>query len=151
MGEDTLSRDDQNRLADVLDLIIPASKDGRLPSAGSLRLAELVWDQGPDLRPGIREGLSTLYSLTRERGSESLTALSSEDRSLVLEAVATKHPFLMPGLVFHTYVHYYQQPEVVEALGLEARPPHPKGFELETGDLSLLDPVRDRGPLDGVR
>jgi hypothetical protein len=44
-------------------------------------------------------------------------------------------------------VAYYQAPRVVEALGLEARPPHPKGYEVELGDLTLLDEVRRRGKL----
>ena len=30
-------------------------------------------------------------------------------------------------------------PQVVEGLGLEARPPHPKGYEMEPNDLGLLD------------
>jgi len=33
---------------------------------------------------------------------------------------------------------------VVEAIGLESRPPYPKGYPLELGDLGLLDPVRNR-------
>ena len=28
------------------------------------------------------------------------------------------------------------------SLGLEPRPPHPAGYEVEPGDWSLLDPVR---------
>jgi len=32
------------------------------------------------------------------------------------------------------------------ALGLEARPPFPKGYVLEQGDWSLLDAVRKRAP-----
>jgi hypothetical protein len=35
----------------------------------------------------------------------------------------------------------------MRSLGLEARPPYPKGFELEQGDWSLLDPVRAGPPL----
>jgi hypothetical protein len=39
---------------------------------------------------------------------------------------------------------YYQDDQVVVALGMEARPPFPKGNVVEPGDLSLLDPVRAR-------
>jgi hypothetical protein len=35
----------------------------------------------------------------------------------------------------------------VLSLGLEARPPFPKGHTLEQGDWSLLDPVRSRPKL----
>ena len=37
---------------------------------------------------------------------------------------------------------YYRDDRVMVSLGLEARPPFPKGHVLEQGDWSLLDPVR---------
>jgi len=32
----------------------------------------------------------------------------------------------------------------MRSLDMETRPPFPKGFDLDQGDMSLLDPVRDR-------
>ena len=42
---------------------------------------------------------------------------------------------------------YYRDDRVVRSLGLELRPPYPKGHVLEDGDWSLLDPVRKRPPM----
>jgi hypothetical protein len=42
---------------------------------------------------------------------------------------------------------YYRDDRVMRSLGLEVRPPYPKGFEVEQGDWSLLDPVRARRKL----
>ena len=42
---------------------------------------------------------------------------------------------------------YYRDDRVMRSLGLEVRPPYPKGFEVEQGDWSLLDPVRARPKL----
>ncbi len=39
---------------------------------------------------------------------------------------------------------YYRDDRVVRSLGLELRPPFPKGHVLEDGDWSLLDPVKAR-------
>jgi hypothetical protein len=39
---------------------------------------------------------------------------------------------------------YYRDDRVFVALGLEPRPPFPKGHDLQQGDWSLLDRVRDR-------
>jgi hypothetical protein len=39
---------------------------------------------------------------------------------------------------------YYRDDRVMRALGLEPRPPYPKGRVLEEGDWSLLDAVRGR-------
>jgi hypothetical protein len=42
---------------------------------------------------------------------------------------------------------YYRDDRVVRSLGLEPRPPFPKGHSLEQGDWSLLDAVRGRAKL----
>lgn len=39
---------------------------------------------------------------------------------------------------------YYRDGRVMRSLGMEVRPPFPKGYEVEQGDWSLLDPVRAR-------
>ena len=39
---------------------------------------------------------------------------------------------------------YYRDDRVMRALGLEPRPPYPKGHVLEQGDWALLDVVRGR-------
>jgi hypothetical protein len=57
------------------------------------------------------------------------------------QALLAEQSFVFP-LTLHTYVGYYQTPEVVAALGLETRPPHPQGYAMEPNDLSLLDVVR---------
>jgi hypothetical protein len=41
---------------------------------------------------------------------------------------------------------YYRDDRVMQSLGMEVRPPFPKGFEVEQGDWSLLNPVRARAP-----
>jgi hypothetical protein len=41
---------------------------------------------------------------------------------------------------------YYRDDRVMRSLGMEVRPAFPKGFEVEQGDWSLLDPVRARAP-----
>jgi hypothetical protein len=46
---------------------------------------------------------------------------------------------LLQRLVLHCY---YRDDRVMISLGMEARPPFPKGYEVEQGDWSLLDPVR---------
>ena len=40
---------------------------------------------------------------------------------------------------------YYRDDRVMASINMEARPPFPKGYLVEQGDWSLLDPVRARG------
>jgi hypothetical protein len=42
---------------------------------------------------------------------------------------------------------YYRDDRVMRSLGMEARPPFPKGHEVIEGEWALLDPVRHRAPI----
>ena len=57
---------------------------------------------------------------------------------------ATESP-PMTALVNATVRCYYRDDRVMRSLGMEPRPPFPKGFDIPQGDWSLLDPVRARG------
>ena len=132
-------------LASVLDEIIPPSADGKLPGAGQLGLAGYVvaaLQRTPELGSMVAQGLSELDSLARNRHAPGFAALTREDKLQLLN----EWGFVLP-LTLHTFTGYYQHARVVEALGLEARPPHPKGYHMEPNDLSLLDAVRRRPKL----
>ena len=138
---------ESSTLTSVLDEIIPPSRDGKLPGAGELGLVDYIADaveKSPDLKPAILEGLSTLQDLSGGRSSDGFSALSKNEKAELLNELATASPAFLPGLTYQTYLGYYQHPRVLEGLGIPGRPPHPKGYELEVGDLGLLDPVRAR-------
>jgi hypothetical protein len=141
----SLSADERRVLASVLDEIIPPSDDGKLPGAGQIGLIDYIdaaLQKTPELRSMIARGLSELDTLARDRKARGFAALSREDKLQLLN----EWGFVLP-LTFHAYTGYYQQARVVEALGLEARPPHPKGYHMEPNDLTLLDAVRRRPKL----
>ena len=152
MSDDTsgFSADEERMLAALLDAVIPESRDGRLPAAGTLDLTGHIArsvERTPMLRPVIAYGLSTLADLARKRNPEGWAALSKDERTAVLAEFTAADHFFLPAFLFLAYSGYYTDRRVVEGLGLEARPPHPRGYELEAGDLSLLDPVRRRGKM----
>ena len=145
-----LSRDQKRALSIVLDAIIPPAENGRLPGAGELGLVDyiaLTLQRSPELAPAVAGGLSLLDDLAAARGSHGFAALGDTDRAAVLSESVTGEPAFLPSLIFHSYVAYYQNDRVIEALGLEPRPPFPKGYEIEPNDLSLLDEVRERSRL----
>ena len=137
-------------LACVLDEIIPASDDGRLRGAGELGLVgylETALAHMPEVREMIVHGVRTLDALAVERTSLHFPDLGRDDRVRVMnEHAASEHSF-PPTLLILTYGGYYHDDHVLEALGMEPRPPHPKGYEMAPDDLSLLDPVRRRPKL----
>lgn len=129
----------------VLDELVPPSADGKLPGAGTLGVVayvEAALAKAPELRAMIVQGLAELEDTSRQRHGHQFAALSREQKVALLN----EQGFIFP-LMLHTFVGYYQDPKVVTALGLPPRPPHPKGYEMEPNDLSLLEPVRRRSKL----
>jgi len=144
MSEAAFTDAQRRALAALLDTLIPPGDDGGPPGAGEIGLADLVEAQVPDLHAMLRDGLAVLDAQAVERGASDFAALAAPERREALEELSAAQPAFLPGLVFHTYIHYYQDPRVVSALDLEARPPHPQGYPLEPGDLSSLERVRAR-------
>jgi hypothetical protein len=136
------SADETSILASVLDEIIPPTADGRLPGAGQLGLAEFVVEalrQTPELAAMVARGLAELDEQARACNAPGFTTLAREDKVRLLN----NWGFVLP-LMVHACAGYYRHARVINALGLEARPPHPKGYEMAPNDLSLLDAVRRR-------
>jgi hypothetical protein len=132
----------------VLDLLIPPSADGRLPGAGALGLARyveelLVTTPGP--RPLVAQGLAALEAGVAARGARGFTGLPRGAQRALLDEVAQALPGFAPTLLFLVMTGYYREPRVLAALGLENRPPFPKGHAVADSDFSLLDAVRRRG------
>jgi hypothetical protein len=141
---------DDRTLASILDEIIPPSEDGRLPGAGALGIATHITravERTPELAFTIEPGVAAADALAEERHGRRFAALARAERLEVLRALEAAQPALIPTLTFHAYVGYYQHPRVVEGLGMEARPPHPRGYEMQPNDLGLLDAVRRRAKL----
>ena len=135
-------------LTQVLDRIVPA--DGGLPGAGELGVGEFV-ESTAGSKPGqtrqLVDGLKLVEVTAGRRGSGVFAGLDDDAKDETLRAVESESPAFFDELVRLTYVGYYSQPRVAAALGLEARPPQPLGFDMQQTDLSLLDNVRQRGPV----
>ncbi len=134
-------------LRDVLDAIIPADQVRGMPGAGELGLAghiAALAAGNDELKLVIQHGLGELDALL---GDRRLSNVPVERRNETLERLDAASPAFVPSLLFHTYTAYYQHSAVVEALGLEARPPHPDGYAMDPTDFSILDAVRKRGRL----
>ncbi len=143
-----LTDDQRELLTTVLDRIVPAS-DGLL---GVVELGVGSFVEG-DVAASPKKtrlfvgGLTQVQVTSRHDRSAAFQDLDGDAKDAVLRSVESAEPEFFDELVRLTYVGYYSNPKVVARLGLEARPPHPLGYELEQGDLSLLDNVTRRGPI----
>jgi hypothetical protein len=141
------SAEQEQVMAALIDAIVPPSDDGRLPGAGALDLVphvERSVRQNPMLRPVIEYGLSAIGELAASRNASGLAGVSAAGWTAALREFAATDQFFLPAFLFLVYGGYYQHGQVLTALGLEPRAPHPQGHEMGGDDWSLLDPVRGR-------
>ena len=127
----------------IAGTMIPASAEFDVPGADDPAIqADIVATLGRDAVL-VREALDQLARLA---GSP-LTDLDPARRAAVAMELRAKGGPAVATLTRVVLQCYYRDDRVVRSLGLEPRPPYPKGHVLEDGDWSLLDPVRARPPM----
>ena len=146
IGSDaTLNSDQQRTFVAILDMIIPASDDGRFPSAADMDVLGYIAKTDPQLLDTVRTELDRLNAVSEDLYGVVFGDAGEAQRQGLLDEIRGAEPPFLGGLALQTVTLYYQDDRVMEAIGMEARPPFPKGYEVVAGDLSLLDPVRARG------
>ncbi len=133
-----LTASQQQTLAALLDTMLPASDDGNLPSARELDLIGYINETAEDFIPLLVEIVDSF--------DEAFSDLSIVQRYPLVEAFSTTRTELFESLLFQLYDCYYQDDRVLEGIGMAAGPPFPEGNTIESGDLSLLDPVLEKSP-----
>ena len=144
-SDNPLTTEQRDVLAIVLDLIVPASTDGRRPSAADVDVLGHIRATESGTLDNLGAELDRLDAEARERHGEGFASLDREMRRALVDDIRAAEPSFMRNVAIQTVTCYYQDDRVLEAIGLEARPPFPKGYEVPSGDLTLLDPVRKRG------
>jgi hypothetical protein len=135
-----IQRDDLRAVAGVM---IPASAEFDVPGADDPVIqADILATLGRDAGL-VREAL---IELARLAGGP-LASLNPARREAVAAELRAKGGTAVMALTRVVLQCYYRDDRVVRSLGLEPRPPYPKGHVLEDGDWSLLDPVRARPPM----
>lgn len=132
-------RDDLRALAGI---IIPASDEFDVPGADDPTIqADILATLGRDAA-SVRAALEVLASIA---GAPLANLDPAQRKEAAMELRARGGP-AVAALTRIVLQCYYRDDRVVRSLGLEPRPPYPKGHVLEDGDWSLLDPVRARPP-----
>ena len=145
MGD--LIKTEQRTLDIVTDMIIPASADGRKPSARDVGVLDYIREHEPDSVAVVARELERLDAVAQARHATAFADLDTESRQALVDALRREDPAFLQTTATHTVTCYYQDDRVLEAIGLDARPPFPKGYDVPAGDLSLLEPVKQRGSI----
>ncbi|MEZ5741498.1 MAG: gluconate 2-dehydrogenase subunit 3 family protein [Burkholderiaceae bacterium] len=137
----------QATLAALMNLMIPASRDGRMPAAASLGLYDDPRALPPAARAHLERGLDTLAARAESAHRKPVAELPDSDLNALVEALRADDRAFISALTLHTVARYLEHEQTMTALGLEPRPHWPKGHEVPQGDWDLLEPVRQRGPV----
>ena len=130
-------RDD---LRTIAGMMIPESAEYRVPGADDLRIqADIIATLDRDT-VRVREALDHIARLA----GKPLAALDAERREAVVRECRASGGVAAATLARVILQCYYRDDRVLKSLNLELRPPFPKGYTLEQGDWSLLDPVKAR-------
>jgi len=119
----------------LLDTLLPASTDGRLPSAAAVDFPQYLNTQAADLLTSIAVILGHL--------GDDFAELTDPEQIQRVNHFSQSVPDLFKTLLTHVYDCYYQNGQVRHAIGMVQGAVFPEGNEVLSGDLSLLDPVID--------
>ena len=142
-AESALTQSQSDDLRTIAGIIIPASIEFDVPGADDPAIqADILATLGRDTAL-VREALDELARLA----GVPLVRLEPARREAVATELRAQGGAAVATLGRVVLQCYYRDDRVVRSLGLEPRPPYPKGHVLEDGDWSLLDPVRARLPM----
>ena len=124
----------------IAGVIIPASEEFDVPGADDPTIqADIVATLGRDAA-FVADALDMLARIA----GVPLAGLDPPQRETVAVEFRANGGAAVATLTRVVLQCYYRDDRVVRSLGLEPRPPYPKGHVLEDGDWLLLDPVRAR-------
>ncbi len=142
-GDHPLDAAQRRGLRALVALMIPASERHGVPGADD----PLIFD---DILRTLRPQAARIATMLEELDAFAGTRFVDLDPARQAEVAERYRRQRSPGLVLAvnaTVQCYYRDDRVMRSLDMEARPPYPKGFTVEQGDWSLLDPVRQRARL----
>ena len=135
-----LTRAQRADLGTVAAMIVPASDEYNVPGADDPAIqADMLATLGRDTAL-VAQALDHLARLA----GQPLAELDAARREAVANEFRATGGAAAATLVRVVLQCYYRDDRVLRSLGLELRAPFPKGYTLEQGDWSLLDPVRAR-------
>ena len=120
--------------------IIPASREYGVPGADD----EAIF---ADITQTVRPSLATFGEMLASLDAAAIDHASDREIDAQIQQLQALFGPVVALLIAVVAQCYYRDDRIMASLEMEARAPFPKGFEIESGDWSLLDPVRAKSPI----
>ncbi|MBL8384255.1 MAG: gluconate 2-dehydrogenase subunit 3 family protein [Burkholderiales bacterium] len=128
----------------LMDLMIPASPDGRMPSAQSLALYAQTAGLTAAEAATFRGGLADLDARAQAARGAGFAALDPAAAQAIVAALRAERSAFLHAFTLHTAARYLAHDAVMPLIGLEPRASWPRGHAVAEGDWSLIEVVRAR-------
>ena len=135
----------------ILIAIIPASKDGKIPSANNILIIEKLKQEAikdNKFKSLLLDGLKHIKHMLIVTGNDLNSIDLRNFTNLICKLEDQKSEFFS-AFLRQTYIAYYNQPSIRTHFGLSENPPHPDGYNVPSETIeeisSLVAPVIKRG------
>ena len=158
--DNPFSAAEQRRLEIFAGAVIPASAEYDAPGADDPTIAADILATARRYYGAVSAGLAHQDNVAKAAYGVPFAELSTADRADFIARSNTRGGFdhidweydraAIAGqrtLLSVIVQCYYRDDRVMRSLGMEPRAPFPRGFDVEQGDWSLLEPVRRRGTI----
>ena len=135
----------------ILETLVPASKDGKIPSANNILIIEKLKQEAikdNKFKSLLLDGLKHIKQMLIETGND-LNSIDLRNFTNLICKLEDQKPEFFNAFLRKIYIAYYNQPSIRTHFGLSANPPHPEGYNVPSETIeeisSLVAPVIKRG------
>ena len=135
----------------ILETLIPASKDGKIPSANNILIIEKLKQEAikdNKFKSLLLDGLKHIKHMLIATGND-LNSIDLRNFTNLICKLEDQKPEFFNAFLRKIYIAYYNQPSIRTHFGLSANPPHPEGYNVPSETIeeisSLVAPVIKRG------
>ena len=97
--------------------------------------------------PWLKEGLQKIVVESHNKYGKEFSVLNGSEQTQLIDDLKRNFLQFFNRLTNQIIQCYYQNDDVLKAIGIKTRPPFPNGHLLEEGDLTLLEAVYLRGKI----
>ena len=135
----------------ILETLIPASKDGKIPSANNILIIEKLKQEAikdNKFKSLLLDGLKHIKHMLIATGND-LNSIDLRNFTNLICKLEDQKPEFFNAFLRKIYIAYYNQPSIRTHFGLSENPPHPDGYNVPSETIeeisSLVAPVIKRG------
>ena len=135
----------------ILETLIPASKDGKIPSANNILIIEKLKQEAikdNKFKSLLLDGLKHIKHMLIATGND-LNSIDLRNFTNLICKLEDQKPEFFNAFLRKIYIAYYNQPSIRTHFGLSANPPHPDGYNVPSETIeeisSLVAPVIKKG------